>query len=261
MVSEGRASVWSVLVALLAWAGPAAAQGGAGPAGKPEQSPVQRVVEDALRQGNYPWYDAPSDSVKPLWPPQAWDWEWLRRWFRWLKLDWVGRLRFGWLPASGRLVAIVLSATALVALLGFLALLWQRQRPVGDALLAAARGPGMAARVESLPAGLRPETDDPWSEALRCRARGDFARAVVCLFAHQLLTLDRLRQVRLLPGRTARQLVRAINDRQLRGWVDPTLRLFEAVYYGHRTPTAEAFEPVWSAAEAFERRIAEGAAS
>jgi hypothetical protein len=33
------------------------------------------------------------------------------------------------------------------------------------------------------------------------------------------------------------------------------------VYYGRRTPTREAFEAVWAAAEAFERRLATGAAS
>ncbi len=116
-------------------------------------------------------------------------------------------------------------------------------------------------RFEGLPAGLEPESDDPWSDAMRRRARGDYAGAIICLFAHQLLTLDRLRMLRLAPGRTGRQLVRAIDDRQIREWVERTLRLFEAVYYGHRVPSAKTFESVWVQAEAFERRVAAGPAS
>jgi hypothetical protein len=43
--------------------------------------------------------------------------------------------------------------------------------------------------------------------------------------------------------------------------VEPTLRLFETVYYGHRIPSASMFEPVWASAEAFRRRVAGGEAS
>jgi hypothetical protein len=168
-------------------------------------------------------------------------------------------MRIPGLPDAGGLISTALAAAALVVLLVVLVLLWRQYQPLTDARRTAAPGPGAAARIEDLPEGLQSEHDDPWSEALRCRARGDYARAVVHLFAHQLLTLDRLRQVRLVPGRTARQLVGAVGDAQLRSWVDRTLRLFEAVYYGRRVPTAEAFESVWAAAEAFERHVAGGA--
>jgi hypothetical protein len=205
-------------------------------------------VRDALGKGNYPWYDAKADAVKPLWPPREPDLGWLDRW--------LGHLH--WLPTAGQLVSITVAMVALGIFLIVLLRLWRYYQPAAAASGAAGLGSSRTGEIEGLPAGLRPETDDPWSEAVRCRARGDYARAVVCLFAHQLLTLDRLRQIRLVPGRTGRQLVRATADRQLRDWVESTLRLFEAVYYGHRDLTAEAFEPVWSAAEAFERRVAEG---
>ena len=47
----------------------------------------------------------------------------------------------------------------------------------------------------------------------------------------------------------------------MEGCVAPTLRLFESVYYGRRTPMREVFEAVWASAEAFERRVAAGTAS
>jgi hypothetical protein len=100
--------------------------------------------------------------------------------------------------------------------------------------------------------------DDAWAEALRLKSQGDLAGAIVCLFAHQLLTMSKLGVVRLAPGRTGRQLVRAVTDSELRTLVQPTLRLFEVVYYGHREPTVAEFETTWSQAETFERRVAAG---
>ena len=126
---------------------------------------------------------------------------------------------------------------------------------------AAAIRAGTAQRIEGLPAGVELDLADPFAEAARLRAGGDYSGAVIHLFAHQLLTLHRLKQVKLVPGLTGRQLVRSVGDRPLRTWVEATLRLFEAVYYGHRAPTVEAFEEVWSFAQAFERRVAAEAGS
>jgi hypothetical protein len=246
-----RTWAWHPLLTVLAAAAVAAAK--ESPVLKAPDAPA--TARTALEKGGYPWYDARSDAVKPIWPPREWDLDWLDRWLRGLRFGGLGKL-----ASAGDLVALVLAMLGLLILLGVLVVLWRNYRPGVGNLLATARGPGGVSRVEGLPEGLRPGTDDPWAEAVRCRARGDYARAVVCLFAHQLLTLDRLRQVRLVPGRTGRQLVRAIVDRQFRGWVEPTLRLFERVYYGQQPPSAEAFEVVWAAAEAFQRRIAEGAA-
>jgi Domain of unknown function (DUF4129) len=214
------------------------------------------TVRRALEKGKYPWYDAGKDAVRPVWPPREWDLDWLERWLRGL----FGDRKLGGVAPTGEMVALVLAVLGLTILLAVLVVLWRTYRPEARGLLAAGGGPGGASRVEGLPEGLRPETDDPWAEAVRCRSRGDYARAVVCLFAHQLLTLDRLRLVRLVPGRTGRQIVRAIADGQLRGWVEPTLRLFERVYYGHQPPSAEAFEAAWADAESFQRRVAEGVA-
>src|SRR5262249_15502550 len=55
-------------------------------------------------------------------------------------------------------------------------------------------------------------------------------------------------------GRTGRQYVRSVADPALRAVVEPTLRLFETVYYGRRVPSAEAFEAVWTLAEGWQRR-------
>ncbi len=211
-------------------------------------------VRAALQKGSYPWYDPKTDAVRPVWPPSEAAENWLSRWLR----SW----RFDRLERIGEVVAWGLTFLALLILLGLLVRLWRIYRPQGELLLRRRRRSGDApARIEpvgELPEGLRPEdgASDPWSEAIACRARGDYARAAVHLFADQLLTLDRLGKIRLAPSRTGRQLVRSVADDAVRRRVGPALRLFESVYYGHLVPDAATFEPVWREAEAFHHEFA-----
>ncbi len=256
------------MVAAAAWAAIAlagiAATGALPVGGQPPTISRPDPVRSAFARAKFPWYDPATGSARPVWPPEDWDSTWLgrrlRRLGRWL--DSITGPRLPRVGSAGDLIVIGLVLLALTILLVVLIELWRRYRPTGvDLDLGGAARAGSVARVEALPEGVRPGVDDPWAEAQGRRERGDHAGAIVCLFAHQILTLDRLGLVRLVPGRTARQLVRSIADRPLRADVAPTLRLFEAVYYGHRTPSAEAFEAAWAAAEAFRRRVAEGVAS
>lgn len=218
-------------------------------AGEAADDPVRR----ALGQGGYPWYDAPTDQVRtlklpsPPVPPAA------------TGADSSGPLgsggaRWAWPDylVFGGFVAALATLTLLVIRY------WKRYEPTTDGGRVAERPEQVATTATVLPAALRgaDPTGNPWAEANRRRLAGDFAGAVVCLFAHQLLTLARLDLVRLAPGRTGRQLHRAIADAEFRDLMVPTLRQFEAVFYGHRDPTAPDFAVVWEAAEAFERRAA-----
>jgi hypothetical protein len=173
----------------------------------------------------------------------------------------INNTRWGWESFTwrdlGNLLVFVLLAAGLTALCVYLAWAWQKYLE-NEPLPGPRKGPAReVARVTGLPAGLQVDADDPWAEAVRARERGDYERAVVMLFAHQLLTLERTRLSRLLPGRTARQILRAVPDPEVRSRIEPTLRLFEAAYYGHRPPTPESFEAAWAEAEALEQAMAE----
>jgi hypothetical protein len=159
------------------------------------------------------------------------------------------------------LITLIGFCIGLAALVGLLLWFWKIYEPSSlDQASRNPRKPATMPRVESLPEAMEREyaSSEPWQEAIRRRVRGDLSGAIICLFAHQLLTLSRLGLVRLIPGRTGRQLLRAVTDAELREMVQPTLRLFEIVFYGHRNPTLEEFDRVWEAAEAFERRVAGG---
>ena len=237
------------MVSALAWPLIAAATllAAVPPAGAPAADPT-RAVGSALGRGSFPWYDAPKDEVKALAIPKE-------------DTPPARPAPSGPTPgiSLGEAVAFAGFALAIVALGALLFWFYRQYEPSADSEPAEATA-ARRARVEQLPAGLRREveSDDPWSEAIRRRDRGDLAGAVVCLFAHQLITLSRLGLVRLGPGRTGRQLVRAVADAEFRSLVRPTLRQFEVAYYGRRAPTAEDFAAAWAAAEAFERRVAAG---
>jgi hypothetical protein len=229
-----------------------------GPLGwlEPGSSPAR----DALRDGRYPWYDPEADRVQPVWPQQ----------FKWLKslgkrLEWIGeaidrffrRFHFRGLRgggAGGESLGTLVLVAVLVAFFVFLIVLAIHLGPGAAHRREERARLGTRARLADLPDGIRTDGGDPWAEAMRRKAAGDLAGAVICLFAHQLLSLDRLGLIRLVPGLTGRQYLRGLRDPELADCVGPTLSLFEWVYYGRRTPTAAAFDDVWRRALVFEAR-------
>lgn len=215
--------------------------GGQGALAGPE--PIH-PVQSALRSGSFPWYDAQADSVRALKvPPQP---EELLN-----KLPETD-LRWTW----GEYLVFGLFVAALVGFVVLVARYWKKFEPAPDAGVRPDASARVAGSGMELPAVLREAgaTDDPWAEADRRRLAGDLAGATICLFMHQLLTLSRLSLIRLGPGRTARQLHRTVSDPEFQALMGPTLRLFEAAYYGHQSPTASEFAAVWESAGMFERR-------
>jgi Domain of unknown function (DUF4129) len=215
-------------------------------------------VQQALRQGEYPWYDSGEDRVRGVWPPTWVKWmgeKWraigraIDRFFRWMRLPSIN--------IGGNYLGTILLLAVLAAFFAFLLVLWVRREPFGAGPSAARVRPGTALLMDQLPEELRPGLSDPWGEAQRRRAAGDFAGAVIYLFAHQLLSLDRAGLIRLAPGWTGRHYVRSMRDPVLVDSLGATLRLFEEIYYGHRRPSAAVFEQVWSRAQALEARRGE----
>lgn len=149
----------------------------------------------------------------------------------------------------------VLLFMALGGLLLALARLWYRRQAWTSAGKSERAGAGQGTLLADL-AGADGESNvDPWTEAIRRRAAGDLAGALVYLFVHQLLGLDQIGMIRLVPGMTGRQYVSGVKNVELRRALAATLALFEEVHYGHRRPSAAAFEAAWARALAFRRDV------
>jgi hypothetical protein len=217
-------------------------------------------VRDALNQGDFPWYDAPSDRVRPVWGPRTSWTESLRTWFnklgdrlsrafRWLKFD-----RLPSFGLRGDWLGMTLLATVLAAFFACLLVLWLRRDPFAVSASAAQASPGSARLLSQLPEEFLPGLDDAWAEAQRRRAAGDLAGAIIYLFAHQLLSLDRSGLIRLAPGWTGRQYVRGLRDPLIGDALASTNCLFEEYFYGHKAPSPHEFDHVWSRAQELEDR-------
>ncbi len=170
---------------------------------------VRRVLKDQA----YPWYDVQKDRVIPLLPdPSSWTARLAKRlesFFDWLGLQFGGRARQA--PAANRgslrgVLATLLFLAAGGVLLVMLFQLWRIHTPQASTSLDQVARIGDAARMAGLAPGVAMEGTDPWAEALRRRAAGDSAGAVIWLFLDQLLSLQRAGLIRLTPGRTAQSV-------------------------------------------------------
>lgn len=239
---------------VLLWALVAAGQ----PPAEVADAPPEQAVRSSLGAKDYPWYDAERDAVRPIMNEPG---SWSRRLGRWIDslLDRLGRLLRssggntggGNASGGGFFMLLMLAGGAL-----FVVLLW-RLWWLHDVGLGSGGGEadiGDAARIAGLRPGMSLEGVDPWAEAMRRRV-DDPAGAIVWLFLDQLMSLQRLGLIRLTPGKTARQYAQALEDPVLADSLNATLGAFEAVYYGHRLPTAASLSAVWSGAERFRARL------
>ena len=218
----------------------------------------EKAVEvggDALRSNwGFNWYDGSTDSLKRInvKPPRQSNTDW-----RWLEDG------FDWLPSLGdffTLLAWVLIATAL-GIIAYLLIRAYLERELAGARAAdnptIEVDPTRIDRVEELPVGVRNPHVDFLREAERHYRAGNLAEAIIYLFSHQLLELDRHNLLRLSKGKTNRQYVREVHRRAprpqapLAEMLRQTMLLFEEAFFGGRAPARLAFEDCWKRMSAF----------
>lgn len=102
-------------------------------------------------------------------------------------------------------------------------------------------------RMKQLPAEVRHTDINLRSEAERLMNLSQFDQAIVMLFGHQLLLLDRCRVLRLARGKTNGRYVRETrgNAPQANSVFVNTVSAFEASYFGGHTPSADRFAKLW----------------
>jgi hypothetical protein len=223
MTARRLAAALLVLAAASVSLAPLARAGTAEPS-TPEAARAE--VRHSLESGGYDWYDRATDGpnlerlAHELDDPQAGAKKW--RWLVWL-LDAVA------LAVLLSIVAYVIRAARRARLL---------RPPVTPA---EAPRPLEALPFEDPELGVDPHA---WLRAAEeAAARGDFARAVVCLFNGELLILDRSHAIRLGPGRTNRHYLSelAIPAPGPESF-SSAIREFERVFYGGRGADRASFE-------------------
>lgn len=88
-------------------------------------------------------------------------------------------------------------------------------------------------RMENLPVQVQASGRDLLAEADRLRAANRLADAIIYLFSHRLLVLDRAGAIRLSRGKTNHQYLREVRNRTgLYPLFSDTVQLFEQSYFG-----------------------------
>jgi hypothetical protein len=230
-----------------------------------------RAGRETLNRGwiwpNHPWYDGDSDDVAliPL-PSESIDWfgwwwamlDWLRSW------NWSFSL-FGWdfTVNALQLVTWLLIAIALSVLIWLLVRIYKRREASGQTAAGVDQDGAASrkARIEALPFPVRRNVDDLLQEARRHYENGNFNEAIVYLFSHVLVELDRRQLIRLAKGKTNRQYLREIAAlADLKRLVEETMITFEDAFFGHHRIARERFEWCWMQLPQFNQMLEQPAA-
>lgn len=205
------------------------------------------IAEPSVDAGNRDsrWLARP----KPPATTSSWNWNWP---------NWnLGRL-IGWAVLIGLLIALVTM------------LLWAFQQSEFDLTDGSTRKRGSLAgtsldvrtqqRMSQLPAELRGTRRDPKEMAIELMRAGNFDAALVCLFGHQLLLLDRAGWLRLTRGKTNGQYVRETRPKNANAAeiLRSTVAAFERSYFGRHAITQDQFERLWERNTELESLVSQG---
>jgi hypothetical protein len=224
------------------------------PPAPPEAEEVEAAVEqtaDLLDGGlirpTRPWYDAKTDGVRrldmKLQRQSSWNFPWMAYVLKAL----------GWFGVA---VLVVLAGLILWRVFTY----WRSSGEEPQAASALDEDADQVDRIEALPFRVARQPTDLLDEARRQYENGHYNEAIVYLFSHQLVVLDKQHLIHLARGKTNRQLVREIGARrELRLLVEQTMVAFEDVFFGDHALGRARFEACWFDLERFDRLVKEAA--
>jgi hypothetical protein len=200
--------------------------------------------QEALADGSYPWYDAETDSLRPLKLPERRTGEW--------DLAWIAEL----LGATIQIIAWTLLGLAILALAALLVYFARNRQPAAASRRATTDGLATADRIEALPFLAERPRGDLLALARQHYEAGNYSEAIIYLFSYELLQLDKFSIIRLSRGKTNRQYLREVGRQSaLRSPLEQTLVTFESVFFGRRALDRAGFEACWNQLPQFEQHL------
>ena len=213
-----------------------------------------------MRTTRQPWYDAEEDDLLPLNVELAAD-PGRGRW----QSD-VRRPQWSW-PFSWSMVGELLKLLAwglVISLLAYLiyqlAQTYLRLNPVRtDPRAEGLDSDGQLSdeqRIENLPVDLQTAKADFLTIARAQYESGNFSEAIVYLFSHRLLQLDKAGFIRLMKGKTNRQYLFELHGSgELQRLLGQTMSAFEDVFFGNHDLDRDQFESCWNHNQQFQQLV------
>lgn len=212
--------------------------------------PVESGREALDPRSEYPWYDAEADDVRPVT---------LRSKPKEVQGESDGSTTTSpkSATAGAEVVAWVIVGVVVVALIGVL-LYAVLQSDVPPAKQRGKKSDDDGVDLAALPVPVAAADSDLLAEARRWYERGDFGRAMIYLYSHLLLRLDKGQLIRLAKGKTNRQYLREVGGRRsLAEYFETAMHAFESAFFGRRALPRDEFELAWRGVDDFHRMIEE----
>jgi hypothetical protein len=241
-----------------------------------DEQAIEAAQEGLQKSARFPWYDAKQDNLRDVRAVELSTDDSKTRKEGWQAtakptktqkaapgpaLTTGGGAWGNWFSVSMQTLAIILFAVLIVTLIIIAVRYFLQEEELvlagaGNAKLNVNEAEQNARRVENLPFQAPVQKGDHLSEAQRYYEAGDFGRAMVYLYAYQLMQLDRHQFIQLTKGKTNRQYLREINrDPLLRNIVELAMIGFEDVFFGNHPISREQFEASWQQVAEFHRRL------
>ncbi len=218
------------------------------PAHAEDDDPVASGQEALDRSfGSYPWYDSANDDVRRITvkPARSVNPNWFKNW------NLPSANIFAWI-----VITMILAGLIYALVRAFLS----HESVASPSRTAAAATMSDADRVESLPFPVRRPDADMLAEAGRHYEQGEFGEAMIYLYSHLLIQLDRHQVIRLAQGKTNRQYVRETSARPpLHEILESAMIVFEETFFGEHTLDRARFESCWSRLDQFHQQVQQGA--
>jgi len=202
-----------------------------------QPAPAIEQGRNSLEEARPNWYDRQTDDARRIeltdsTPPpsssSSSNWNLNFNWFSYL--IWT-------------LMAIALAILAFLLIRAFI----ERERRLATRHGTAVDITGTQAdRVEHLPVPVRRPAGDLLSEARYHYEKGNYREAIIYLYSHELVELDKQQVIHLARGKTNRQYLRELKSRKpLRELLEQTMITFEDAFFGQLEIGRERFEACW----------------
>lgn len=219
---------------------------------------AREVLDGGVIGGGHPWYDGETDDATliPLKAPQQastgppW-YQFIIDFFSWLTNTGIS------FTFNGRQykISLLMILVTLIILAPILWLLWKLYKNHKNSENTSSSSASLAdrtdaERVEALPFDIEP-ADNLLDVARKFADVGRYADAIIYLFSHQLVELDRAQMIHLTKGKTNRQYLRELRAARLRSLMEHSTVAFEDAFFGHYEINKARFEECWSRLDEF----------
>ena len=207
--------------------------------------PVASGQDALVGSGDYPWYDEDSDGIRRIEVEEEDEPSTTTT----VRAGGAAIELMAWLG-----LALVLAVIIALLVWSFLANESRSDLPPEDDVDEDRRR--QIDRLEALPFQVKRPDADLLAEARRHYEQGNYGEAIIYLFSHQLVQLDKSQHLTLDKGKTNRQYLRELGAIDgLRDILEQTTLAFEHVFFGRHKLPRERFEACWSELSRFDRLL------